>query len=106
VFEGPLIALADVRDGELYALSVAWIGFSLALLAAGIRYASPVLRQAAFGVLLLATLKVFLIDLAGLTGLQQAGSFIGLGLALIGIGLAYQRLVVKAPAATPPPGVS
>lgn len=99
VFEGPLITLADVRDGELYALSVAWIGFALALLTAGIRYRSAVLRQAAFGVLLLATLKVFLIDLAGLSGLQQAGSFIGLGLALIAIGLAYQRLVLKAPAA-------
>ncbi len=103
IFEGPLITLADVRDGELYAMSVAWIGFALALLAAGIRYGSAVLRQAAFGVLLLATLKVFLIDLAGLTGLQQAGSFIGLGLALIGIGLAYQRLVLKAPAITRPP---
>ncbi len=104
VFEGPLITLADVRDGELYATSIAWIGFALALLAAGIRYGSAVLRQAAFGVLLLATLKVFLIDLSGLAGLQQAGSFIGLGLALIGIGLAYQRLVLKAPANKAPPG--
>jgi uncharacterized membrane protein len=106
IFEGPQITLAEVRDGELYAMSVAWIGFALALLAAGIRYGSAVLRQAAFGVLLLATLKVFLIDLAGLTGLQQAGSFIGLGLALIGIGLAYQRLVLKSPAASQPPGTS
>ncbi len=104
IFEGSQITLADIRDGELYAISVAWIGFALVLLAAGIRYASAVLRQAAFGVLLLATLKVFLIDLAGLEGLQQAGSFIGLGLALIGIGLAYQRLVLKAPATQPPPG--
>ena len=104
IFEGPQITLADVRDGELYAISVVWIGFALALLAAGIRYGSAVLRQAAFGVLLLATLKVFLIDLSGLAGLQQAGSFIGLGLALIGIGLAYQRLVLKAPAANAPPG--
>ena len=64
---------------------------------AGIRFGSPILRQAAFGVLLLVTLKVFLVDLSGLSGLQQAGSFIGLGLALIGIGLAYQRLVLRAP---------
>jgi len=103
-FEGPQITLSEVRDGELYALSVAWIVFALALLTAGIRYGSAVLRQAAFGVLLLATLKVFLIDLAGLAGLQQAGSFIGLGLALIGIGLAYQRLVLKPPETERRPG--
>ncbi len=104
LFEGPLISMSEIRDGELYAYSVAWLLFALALLTAGIRYGSAVLRQAAFGVLLLATLKVFLVDLAGLTGLQQAGSFIGLGLALIGIGLAYQRLVLRAPAAVAPPG--
>jgi uncharacterized membrane protein len=37
--------------------------------------------------------KVFLFDLAGLEGILRAASFIGLGLALIGIGLAYQKLV-------------
>lgn len=96
-FEGPVLDMGDIRASELYAYSVAWLAFALALLTAGIRLGSPILRQAAFGVLLLVTLKVFLVDLAGLSGLQQAGSFIGLGLALIGIGLAYQRLVLRAP---------
>ena len=95
IFEGPVIAMSDVRDGELWAYSVAWLMFAIALLAAGFRFGSQILRQAAFGVLLIATLKVFLIDLAGLAGLQRAMSIIGLGVALIGIGLAYQRLVLK-----------
>ena len=94
-FEGPVIAMSRLGEGELYALSVVWLLFALGLLAAGIRFGNAVLRQAAFGVLLLVTLKVFLVDLAGLTGLLQAGSFIGLGVALIGIGLAYQRLVLR-----------
>jgi len=36
--------------------------------------------------------KVFLIDMAGLTGVWRALSFIGLGLVLVGIGYLYQRL--------------
>ena len=100
-FEGPVLAMSTIRDGELYAFSAAWLLFALALLVAGIRSGSAVLRQAAFGVMVLVTLKVFFVDLAGLAGLQQAGSFIGLGLALMGIGLAYQRLVLRAPGKTP-----
>jgi len=100
-FEGSVVSMSHLDPGELYALSVVWLLFALGLLTAGIRFGNAILRQAAFGVLLLVTLKVFLVDLAGLTGLLQAGSFIGLGLALIGIGLAYQRLVLRA--AKPPP---
>jgi uncharacterized membrane protein len=37
--------------------------------------------------------KVFLLDLAGLEGVLRALSFLGLGAALIGIGLVYQKLV-------------
>jgi uncharacterized membrane protein len=43
--------------------------------------------------LLASVVKVFLFDLAGLEGILRATSFIGLGIALIGIGLAYQKLV-------------
>lgn len=100
-FEGPVVSMSHLDPGELYALSVVWLLFALGLLTAGIGFGNAILRQAAFGVLLLVTLKVFLVDLAGLTGLLQAGSFIGLGLALVGIGLAYQRLVLRAAKAPP-----
>jgi uncharacterized membrane protein len=36
---------------------------------------------------------VFLLDMAGLTGIYRALSFIGLGLVLVGIGWLYQRLL-------------
>ena len=44
------------------------------------------------------TLKVFLFDLAGLEGFLRALSFLGLGAALIGIGLVYQKWVFVRPA--------
>ena len=40
--------------------------------------------------------KVFLIDMAGLTGIFRALSFIGLGVVLVGIGWLYQRLLFPA----------
>jgi uncharacterized membrane protein len=44
---------------------------------------------------LIAVLKVFLIDMSNLEGILRALSFIGLGAVLIGIGLFYQRILVK-----------
>jgi uncharacterized membrane protein len=38
--------------------------------------------------------KVFLIDMADLTGLWRVVSFLGLGLALIGLGAAHRRFVL------------
>jgi uncharacterized membrane protein len=55
----------------------------------------------------LATFKVFLVDLAHLDGVLRALSFIGLGAVLVGIGFAYQKLVLRpAPSAPPEPGQS
>jgi uncharacterized membrane protein len=44
---------------------------------------------------LIEVLKVFLIDMSNLEGILRALSFIGLGAVLIGIGLFYQRILVK-----------
>ena len=41
--------------------------------------------------MVIAVLKVFLIDAAGLAGLARIGSFMALGFALIGIGWFYNR---------------
>jgi uncharacterized membrane protein len=71
------------------------------LLLAGIAARSQVIRFASGAVVLIATAKVFLVDLAGLSGPFRALSFIGLGLALVGIGWLYQRLLF--PRAPHPP---
>jgi len=93
-FQGERIGL-DRATGDLewFAHSAAWLGLGLALLAYGVLRGSRTARIASAGLVGLATLKVFLFDLAGLEGPLRALSFLGLGAALIGIGLVYQRLV-------------
>jgi uncharacterized membrane protein len=54
---------------------------------------------ASAAVVILTVLKVFLVDMHGLTGFYQALSFIGLGVALLGIGWLYQRLLFPKPVA-------
>jgi uncharacterized membrane protein len=63
----------------------------------GIATRSQVVRFASAAVVLVATAKVFVVDLSGLTGPFRALSFIGLGLALVGIGWLYQRLLFSHP---------
>lgn len=106
-FQGGVLALTrGASSGELYALSAAWLAFAVALLGVAIVRGEALLRYAALGVLLLAVLKVFLFDMADLEGLYRVASFLGLGLALVGIGFLYQRFVYARPLqpAGPAPG--
>jgi uncharacterized membrane protein len=84
---------AGVSDGEIYAYSAVWLALGLALLAYGVARSSREARYASTFFVVATTLKVFLYDLSGLEGALRAFSFIGLGLALIAIGLVYQKLV-------------
>lgn len=76
-----------------WAYSPAWIAYAVALLFWGVYRARRAPRYASLAILLLSIGKVFLIDMAALDGAARAGSFIGLGAALIGIALFYQRFV-------------
>jgi uncharacterized membrane protein len=93
LMRGADIPLFDTTDAESWAYSVVWLLYGLALLAAGVITGSREARIASGIVVLLTVAKVFLVDLADLEGLWRALSFIGLGIALILIGLVYQRLV-------------
>ena len=84
---------APFYDAEQYSYSLITLLFGVALLGIGFRLASREIRLASAIFVTLAVIKVFLFDMAGLTGLWRAFSFIGLGAVLIGIGLAYQRLL-------------
>jgi uncharacterized membrane protein len=84
---------AVIIDGEQYAYSLVTLIFGVVLLAIGFKLASRETRLASALFVTLAVAKVFLWDMAGLTGLWRAFSFIGLGAVLIGIGLVYQRLL-------------
>ncbi len=87
------VSLWRIGDAELYAYSAVWLAFGLALLGAGAYLGSRTLRLASAALVALAVLKVFLIDMAGLTGLWRALSFIGLGLVLLVVGRIYQRVL-------------
>src|ERR1019366_3084404 len=87
------VFFGSIDDAELWAWSGAWLAYGIALMALGIRTEQRLLRLAALGVVALVCLKVFLIDMADLTGLWRVLSFLGLGLALIGLGVVHRRFV-------------
>jgi uncharacterized membrane protein len=93
------------NDAELYAYSAAWLLYGGALLIAGLRYRAAALRYASLAVLGLTVSKVFLVDMAELTGLLRVASFLGLGVSLIALGWLYQRFVfTRAPSEPAPRG--
>jgi uncharacterized membrane protein len=101
MFQGPVIHwLRRTGGAEQWAYSIAWLALGLAFLAYGAVFRSKPARLASAGLVVLAVLKVFLLDLQGLTGLWRALSFISLGIVLIGIGLVYQRLLFQRPASS------
>ncbi|CDN47172.1 DUF2339 domain-containing protein [Neorhizobium galegae] len=80
---------------ETYTYSVVWLLIGVALLAIGSKLDAKSLRLASAGLVLVAVVKVFLVDMSNLEGILRALSFIGLGAVLIGIGLFYQRILVN-----------
>ena len=94
VFQGESISfLLPTSEAEWYAYSAVWLVLGIALLAYGLWRRSITVRLASGLFVFASVVKVFLFDLAGLEGILRATSFIGLGVVLIGIGLAYQKLV-------------
>lgn len=81
----------DSHGLELYAYSIVWLLFGVALLALGFLRQAAALRHAGMVLVCIVVAKVFLIDMAGLQGLLRVFSFLGLGAALIGLGYAYRR---------------
>jgi uncharacterized membrane protein len=87
-FERPGLAAEGI---ELYAYSIVWLLFGVALLALGFWRDIAALRHAGMVLVCLVVAKVFLVDMAGLEGLLRVLSFLGLGAALLGLGYAYRR---------------
>jgi uncharacterized membrane protein len=106
IFHGPSIDVSlRTGQGELWTYSIALLVIGVLILVLGFVRGNRSLRLLSGGYIIAAVLKVFVIDLANLQGVTRALSFIGLGLALVGIGLAYQKLLGRRsgpPPATPP----
>ncbi|WP_210497204.1 DUF2339 domain-containing protein [Microvirga antarctica] len=98
LFHGPELGLwRGVTQGEQWSYSVALLTLGIVLLAIGLLRDNRFARLASAIYLVLAVVKVFIVDLANLEGVMRALSFIGLGLVLMGIGLVYQRLLSQRP---------
>ena len=88
-FQGPILNGPEVPIAEFYTYSLAGLVLAIALILAGMRLPDKALRLAGL-VLLTATIsKVFLVDASELEGVLRILSFLGLGIALIGIGRLY-----------------
>lgn len=94
IFQGESIhGLRRTGNAEIWGYTVAWLGLAIALLTYGLWRHLTTPRIASAALIVAAALKVVLIDLAGVSGIWRALSFLCLGAVLIGIGLVYQRLI-------------
>jgi uncharacterized membrane protein len=84
-----LLAMAGYDLTARDFVSATWLALALALVAAGIRIPDKALRLAGLVLLTATILKVFLLDAAELEGVLRILSFLGLGIALIGMGKLY-----------------
>jgi uncharacterized membrane protein len=84
-----LLAMAGYDLTARDFVSATWLVLALALVAAGIRIPDKALRLAGLILLTATILKVFLLDAAELQGVLRILSFLGLGVALIGMGKLY-----------------
>lgn len=94
--QGSILAGGALDTGENYLYSAGLLALAIAWLARGMMAGSRLLRLAGLVLLTAVTFKVFLIDAAALTGVLRILSFLGLGIALIGIGWAYGRVMGSA----------
>ncbi|WP_114953155.1 DUF2339 domain-containing protein [Sphingosinicella terrae] len=88
-FQGPILTGPETSIAEYYGYSLAGLVLSVALLVAGVRLPDKALRLAGLVLLTATMLKVFLVDASALEGVLRILSFLGLGVALIGIGRLY-----------------
>jgi uncharacterized membrane protein len=92
VFQGAYLDRGTATDGEWYAYSAAWLAYGAVLLGLGILRRQRALRSAGLAVGAVVAVKAFGFDMATLTGLYRAASFLGLGASLVTIAWFYQRM--------------
>lgn len=99
-YHGAYLDGGVVTNPEVYTYSVVWLMLGIAALFAGTMRGDRMLRIASLLIMLLTIGKVFVYDVAELTGLWRVLSFLGLGLCLLGLSWFYSRFVLGAKAQT------
>ncbi|MAU23629.1 MAG: hypothetical protein CMH13_24315 [Martelella sp.] len=85
-WRGNDLSVPGVTQPELYSYTIALVIICAVLLLISFSRRSHALRKVAMAATGLTIAKVFLVDISGLEGLLRVVSFIGLGLALAGLG--------------------
>ena len=88
---------AEIRWKTQVGLSVLWTLYAAAALAWGFVRRSTAVRYAALGLFGLVIVKVFVVDLASVKTLYRMLSFLILGVALLLVGLLYQKISRRPP---------
>ena len=101
-FHGSLLSGATT-SAELYAYSLGWLAYAGILLALALWLGGVALRYASLAIVLLTAGKAVFFDMAGLDDIWRALSFIGVGLAAVGVSQLYRRYVFP-PRSAPAPG--
>ena len=93
LFQGAILNGPTMPIAESYGYSLAGLLLAIGLIVAGMRLADKALRLAGLLLLTATICKVFLIDASELKGVLRILSFLGLGIALIGIGRLYGPVI-------------
>jgi len=86
---GAILSGYEMPIAEFYVYSLAGLIVAIGLIVAGVRLTDKALRLAGLILLTATIVKVFLVDASELEGILRILSFLGLGIALIGIGRLY-----------------
>ena len=92
-FHQPYLNQGSMSNAEIYSYSATWLVLGVGLLIAGIVLKSQAVRFASLAMMILTVGKAFLYDARELEGLLRVGSFLGLGLSLIGLSYFYTKYV-------------
>ena len=83
-----------MANPELLTYSGVWLVVAVVTLSNGLRTKTRHWYPVGLAMLALVIAKIFLIDMADLTGLLRVASFLGLGLALLGLSFLHQKFSV------------
>ena len=89
LFHGTILTAPAIGEAESYVYSLAGLLLSIALIVGAIRLRDKALRLAGLILLSATIVKVFVLDAAALEGVLRILSFLGLGVAVLGINKLY-----------------
>ncbi|MBB5212765.1 DUF2339 domain-containing protein [Microbulbifer hydrolyticus] len=92
LWQGSIRLDTPAETGELYTYSAVWLALAVAGILLGSWRGWRSCYQGGMAVLALVIVKLFLVDMSGLEGLLRVASFMGMGLALLGIAYLHQKL--------------